>query len=312
MSISRLKALVEDNFADRSLIVVSSREPYVHKRSSSGIKVERPAGGLTSAMDDVLRAVGGTWVAWGSGNADKETVVDDRVPVPPDHPSYTLKRVWLTSREVNNYYNGYSNHMLWPLCHLSLDRVFFMKKFWRDYVKVNKKFADAVIGETNPDSIAWLHDYHLCLAPAMIKAQVPDLPLMHFWHIPWPNWFAFRVCPQARELIEGLLGNDLLGFQIPLFTRNFLDCVRECLEDADVDYANNTVSYKGHLTRLESFPISIDFERFNSHASSRRTVNTIKKIRERFKIEGYLGIGVDRLEYTKGLIKRLQAINIFF
>jgi len=311
MSVNRLKALVEENFAERSLIVVSSREPYVHKRSASGIKVERPAGGLTSAMDDVLRAVGGTWVAWGSGNADRAVVVDDRVSVPPDHPSYTLKRVWLTAGEVNNYYNGYSNHMLWPLCHLSLDRVFFMKKFWRDYVKVNKKFADAVISEARDDSIVWLHDYHLCLAPAMIKAALPDIPLMHFWHIPWPNWFSFRVCPQAKELIEGLLGNDLLGFQIPLFTKNFMDCVRECL-DAEVDYENNTVTYNGHLTKLKSFPISIDYERFNSAAVSKRTVNTIKKIRSRIKIDGYLGIGVDRLEYTKGLIKRLQAINLFF
>ncbi len=312
MSISRLKALVEENFADRTLIVVSSREPYVHKKTATGVKVERPAGGLTSAMDDVLRAVGGTWVAWGSGNADKECVVDDRVSVPPDNPSYTLKRVWLTSREVNNYYNGYSNHMLWPLCHLSLDRVFFMKKFWRDYVKVNEKFAEAVISEARADSIVWLHDYHLCLAPAMIKKKIPDLPLMHFWHIPWPNWFSFRVCPQAKELIEGLLGNDLLGFQIPLFTRNFMDCVRECFVDAEVDYENNTVSYNGHLTRIESFPISIDFERFNNVAASKSTVNTIKKIRSRIKIDGYLGIGVDRLEYTKGLIKRLQAINLFF
>jgi len=311
MSINRLKALVEENFAERSLIVVSSREPYVHKKTASGIKVEKPAGGLTSAMDDVLRAVGGTWVAWGSGNADRETVVDDRVSVPPEHPSYTLKRVWLTAGEVNNYYNGYSNHMLWPLCHLSLDRVFFMKKFWRDYVKVNRKFADAVISEAHADSIAWLHDYHLCLAPAMIKAAKPDLPLMHFWHIPWPNWFSFRVCPQAKELIEGLLGNDLLGFQIPLFTKNFMDCVGECL-DAEVDYENNTVTYRGHRTQLKSFPISIDFDRFNSQASSKRTVNTIKKIRSRFKIDGYIGIGVDRLEYTKGLLKRLQAINLFF
>ncbi len=311
MSVNRLKALVEENFAERSLIVVSSREPYVHKRSASGIKVERPAGGLTSAMDDVLRAVGGTWVAWGSGNADRAVVVDDCVSVPPDHPSYRLKRVWLTAGEVNNYYNGYSNHMLWPLCHLSLDRVFFMKKFWRDYVKVNKKFADAVISEARADSIVWLHDYHLCLAPAMIKAALPDIPLMHFWHIPWPNWFSFRVCPQAKDLIEGLLGNDLLGFQIPLFTKNFMDCVGECL-DAEVDYENNRVTYNGHVTKLKSFPISIDYERFNSEAVSKRTVNTIKKIRSRIKIEGYLGIGVDRLEYTKGLLKRLQAINLFF
>jgi trehalose-6-phosphate synthase len=311
MSINRLKALVEENFADRSLIVVSSREPYVHKKTVSGIKVERPAGGLTSAMDDVLRAVGGTWVAWGSGNADRVTTKDNRVAVPPEHPSYTLRRVWLTPREVNNYYNGYSNHMLWPLCHLSLDRVFFMKKFWTDYVGVNRKFARAVLEEAASDSIVWLHDYHLCLAPAMIKEERPDLPLMHFWHIPWPNWFSFRVCPQAREILEGLLGNDLLGFQIPLFTKNFMDCVGECL-DAEVDYDNSTVTYKGHVTKLKSFPISIDFERFNSEALSRHTENTIRKIRHRFKLKGYLGIGVDRLEYTKGLIKRLQAINLFF
>ncbi|GMR04609.1 MAG: hypothetical protein BMS9Abin23_0509 [Thermodesulfobacteriota bacterium] len=311
MSVNRLKAFIEDGLVEKNLVVVSSREPYIHKRTHSGIKVERPAGGLTSAMDDILRAIGGTWVAWGSGSADRDVVVDDMVKVPPENPSYLLKRVWLTPAEVNNYYHGYSNSVLWPLCHISLDRVFFIKRYWHDYVRVNEKFAAATAEKTTKDSIAWIHDYQLCLVPSMLREKRPDLTIMHFWHIPWPNWFVLRVCPQAKELIEGLLGNDLIGFQIPLFAINFMDCVRDCL-DAEVDYDNATVRYKGRLTRLKAFPISIDYDKFNTAASSKRTENTIRKVRERFKIEGKLCIGVDRLEYTKGLLKRLQAINLFF
>ncbi len=311
MKINRLKAFIEDNLAEKDLVVVSSREPYAHRRTQSGVKVERPAGGLTSAMDDVLRATGGTWVAWGSGSADREAVKNDRVKVPPGSPSYTLRRVWLTHAEVNNYYHGYSNSVLWPLCHISLERVFFIKKYWSDYVKVNEKFAAAVAEESTADSIAWFHDYHLCLAPSMLREKRPELTIMHFWHIPWPHWFVLRVCPQAKELIEGLLGNDLIGFQTPLFVTNFMDCARDCL-GAEVDYENSTVIYKGRLTRLKAFPISIDYDKFNDAATSKRTENTIRKVRDRFKIEGQLCVGVDRLEYTKGLLKRLQAINIFF
>ncbi|MFQ5442263.1 MAG: bifunctional alpha,alpha-trehalose-phosphate synthase (UDP-forming)/trehalose-phosphatase [Thermodesulfobacteriota bacterium] len=311
MKINRLKAFIEDNLPDNDIVVVSSREPYIHRRTHSGIKVDRPAGGLTSAMDDVLRATGGTWVAWGSGNADRDTVKKDRVKVPPGSPSYTLKRVWLTNSEVNNYYHGYSNNVLWPLCHISLERVFFIKKYWSDYVRVNEKFAAAVAEESTAESIVWFHDYHLCLAPSMLRKQRPELTIMHFWHIPWPHWFVLRVCPQAKELIEGLLGNDLLGFQTPLFVTNFMDCARDCL-GAEVDYENYTVKYKGRLTRLKAFPISIDYDKFNDTATSKRTENTIRKVRDRFKIEGQLCVGVDRLEYTKGLLKRLQAIKIFF
>jgi trehalose 6-phosphate synthase len=153
MDLHRLKSIIETEFVERDLIVVSSREPYIHKRTAAGVKVDRPAGGLTSAMDDVLRAIGGTWVAWGSGSADREVVEDDRVPVPPDKPSYTLRRVWLTANQVNNYYHGYSNHVLWPLCHLVLDKVYFRKKYWKDYVRVNTIFADAVLEEAGSDSI---------------------------------------------------------------------------------------------------------------------------------------------------------------
>jgi len=311
VSFNRLKAFLETEFSEKRLVIVSNREPYVHKKSVSGIKTERPAGGLTSAMDDVLRAVGGTWVAWGSGSADRETAPDDRVSVPPDNPAYTLRRVWLSAAEANNYYHGYSNHVLWPLCHMSLDKVYFMKRFWRDYERVNSKFAYAALDESDDDSIVWVHDYHLCLVPGMMREVRPAMTIVQFWHIPWPDWGVFRICPQAKELVEGLLACDLIGFQTPLFVENFLDCVKETV-DAEIDPRRLTVTHKGYTTRLKVLPISVDYEKFNSMALSQKTVRGMEKLRKTHRIKGYLGVGVDRLEYTKGLIKRFQAIDLFF
>ncbi|HCZ11592.1 MAG TPA: trehalose-6-phosphate synthase, partial [Nitrospiraceae bacterium] len=308
-----LKTVIDGNFSDKNLIVVSNREPYTHKKAGLSIRAEKPAGGLTSAMDDVLKVTGGTWVAWGSGSGDRD-VVDGKncVQVPPENPSYMLKRVWLVASEVENYYHGYSNQVLWPLCHITLDRVYFRKKFWEDYKKINRYFADAVIEEAGENSIVWIHDYHLCLVPEMLRNEMPELTIAHFWHIPWPDWSVFRICPQAREIIEGLLGNDIIGFQTPLFVKNFMDCVRECL-DAEVDYSRAVVVYNGRTTRLKAFPISVDYDRFDSIAASKNTDAAIKKIKEHLGItDEYIGIGVDRLEYTKALIKRLQAINLFF
>lgn len=307
------KAFIEENFPDKNLIVVSNREPYIHKKTGLSIRVEKPAGGLTSALDDVLKITGGTWVAWGSGGGDRD-VVDSKnlVQVPPENPSYMLKRVWFSPSEVENYYHGYSNQVLWPLCHITLDRVYFRKKFWEDYKKANKAFSDAVLEEADSNSIIWIHDYHLCLVPGILRNERPELTIAHFWHIPWPDWSVFRICPQAKEIIEGLLGNDLIGFQIPLFVKNFMDCASECL-DADIDYSRATIDFKGHTTRLKTFPISIDFDKFNSMASSQRTIRMMENIKEKHGVtQGYIGIGVDRLEYTKALLKRLQAIDLFF
>ncbi len=307
-----LKAFIEENFSDKNLIIVSNREPYIHKKTGLSNRVEKPAGGLTSAMDDVLTVTGGIWVAWGSGSGDRD-IVDSKnlVLVPPENPSYMLKRVWLSPSEAENYYHGYSNQVLWPLCHITLDRVYFRKKFWEDYKKANRAFSDAVAEEADNDSIVWVHDYHLCLLPGMLRNERPELTIAHFWHIPWPDWSVFRVCPQAKEIIEGILGNDLIGFQTPLFVKNFMDCVKECL-DAEVDYNRAVVVYNGHSTRLKAFPISIDYDKFNSMASSHRTLKLMRNIIEKHGLTHYIGIGVDRLEYTKALIKRLQAIDLFF
>lgn len=315
MDAERFKEFIEEEFSGRHLVVVSSREPYVHKRTGTGIKVDQPAGGLTSAMDDVLRAIGGTWVAWGSGSADKDVVTDNRVAVPPDNPSYTLKRVWLAPKEVNNYYHGYSNRVLWPLSHIVLDKVYFRKRYWEDYVAVNRSFAKSILEEVKDDSIVWLHDYHLCMVPRLLREARPTLTVAHFWHIPWPNWGVFRVCPQAREILSSMLGNDIIGFQTPLFARNFIDCVQDCLgveEGVEIDYRSYTVTYKGHTTLLKAFPISIDYERFSTAATSRKTENTIRKLREKIKLGGLVGVGVDRLEYTKALVQRIQALELFF
>lgn len=314
MSHERLKAFIEENLSNKNLIIVSNREPYIHKKIGPNIKAEKPTGGLTSAMDEVLRAIGGTWVAWGSGSGDRDSVDDKNcISVPPNNPSYILKRVWLTPEEVNNYYQGYSNQVLWPLCHITLDRVYFRKKYWDDYKKANLAFANAIFEETTKKSLVWIHDYHLCLVPKMLRDKNPDITITHFWHIPWPNYSVFRICPQSNKIIEALLNNDLIGFQIPLFVNNFIDCVKETIKEAEINYQNSTVTYNGHETKLKSFPISVDYEKFNFLASIPKTLNAIQTLKERLNLkQKYIGIGVDRLEYTKGLIKRLQAIDLFF
>ncbi len=314
MSYEKLTAFIDESVSRKNLIIVSNREPYVHKKTGNHIRIDKPAGGLTSAMDEVLRATGGTWVAWGSGSGDRETVDDkDCVNVPPNKPSYTLKRVWLSPEEIENYYHGYSNQVLWPLCHITLDRVYFRKRYWDDYKKANEAFADAILDIANESSIIWIHDYHLCLVPKILKERKPGLTLAHFWHIPWPNFSVFRICPQSVEILEALLQNDLLGFQLPLFTRNFMECVSESMEEADIDHQNSTITYKGHKTKLEAFPISVDYKKFNSLAMSDKTFKRVNHLKERYGLtQQYIGIGVDRLEYTKALIKRLQAIDLFF
>ncbi|MCL4558165.1 MAG: bifunctional alpha,alpha-trehalose-phosphate synthase (UDP-forming)/trehalose-phosphatase [Deltaproteobacteria bacterium] len=295
------------------LIVVSNREPYVHRRTGDTISVERPAGGLTSALDNVLKTLNGTWLAWGSGSGDRE-IVDNRgrVPVPPSSPAYVLKRVWLSPNEVDNYYTGYSNRVLWPLSHLTLDRVYYRRQYWDSYRRVNQKFADSIVEETGEEEVTlWVHDYHLCLVPSLVKQAAPSVTIGHFWHIPWPDWGTFRILPQAKDVLEGLLANDLLGFQIPLFVKNFMNCAKESL-DAGIDYVSSSVTYNGHRTLLRAFPVSVDFAFFDAAAASKKAY-AIRRLKEHLGITAeYIGIGVDRLEYTKALLKRLQAIDLFF
>jgi len=296
------------------LVVVSNRQPYAHERGDEEIEVERPTGGLALSLDPVLQAAGGTWIAWGHGSADHDVVDEhDRVAVPPENPAYTLRRLWLTDAEIEGYYLGYSNQALWPMCHNILEHVRFRNRHWDAYRAVNEKFARAVLEEAGDrETLVWLHDYHLALAPRLVRRERPDLLLSHFWHVPWPAWETFRVCPQKVELLEGLLANDLLGFHLDLFVTNFIQaCVREL--DAFVDWNKRSVVYQGHLTEVRAFPISIDVHRFETMARSPATRARMRTIREEYGLVGQkIGLGVDRLDYSKGILERLDALRLLF
>jgi trehalose 6-phosphate synthase len=295
-------------------VVVSNREPYAHERRNGKIEIDRPAGGLTSAIDPVLQSVGGTWIAWGHASADRETVDDnDRVRVPPENPAYTLRRLWLNEEEIKNYYLGYSNQALWPLCHNVLEHVRFSDRHWQFYRSVNRKFAQAINDEVDErETMVWIQDYHLALASRYLRPRRSDVVLSQFWHIPWPAWETFRVCPQKVELLEGLLGNDLLGFHLDTFVNNFLQaCVLQL--DAFVDWGKRSIVYQGHMTAVRAFPISIDVHYFDSMARSEVTQAGMERIRTKYRLEGQkVGIGVDRLDYSKGILERLDALRLLF
>jgi len=309
-------AAFRDAFPDEQLVVVSNREPYEHRwgEDVGEIRVKRPAGGLTSALDPLLQTVGGVWIAWGSGDADAAVVdEDDRVKVPPEQDSYTLRRVWLDQHDVNRYYLGFANQFLWPLCHYrpALTRV--RARYWERYRRVNRRFADAVLDETRGrKSVVWFQDYHLALAPALVRARRPDLSLAHFWHIPWPPLEIFEVSPQAEDLIGGLVANDLLGFQLPSDREHFLRCA-EALLPAEVDWENHTATVDGHTCHVRSFPISIDIDRFVEDATGPEADRAVERLRERYcPAGGQLAIGVDRMDYSKGLPEKLKAFDFLW
>lgn len=297
----------------RQLVVVSNREPYEHRRSRRGIMVHRPAGGMAAALDPVLQAVGGTWVAWGSGDADFDVADDDgRVRVPPQAPAYTLRRVRLPDEEVDGFYYGYANQALWPLCHLATQHARFRPQHWDAYQAANRRFADATLAEARDDAIVWVHDYHLALCPRYLRVRRPDLFVMSFWHIPWPAWDVFRICPQRAELLDGLLANDLVGLQHPRHVEHFLECAERDL-GARVDREESTVEYDGRLVHVQPFPISVDATALEHVARSAPCERWMARLQERFGLAGRLvALGVDRLDYTKGIPERLRALELLY
>jgi len=308
-----LKEVVKDKIGSHKFLVVSNREPYIHIYSESGIKYYTPASGMTVALDPVMRACGGTWIAHGSGEADKD-VVDNRdcVRVPPDGPFYTLKRVWLTKEEEEKFYYGYSNEGLWPLCHIVHVRPTFRQTDWEVYKSVNEKFAAAVLEEMADDQgFVFIQDYHFALLAKLIKDRRPDIIVAQFWHIPWPNPEAFRVCPQAEELLWGLLGNDILGFHIRYHCLNFMDSVDRFLE-VRVDRERLSVFKGGRETKVRPFPISIDFDSIESTAQRPDLEKRKSYLKGDFRIKDrFLAVGIDRMDYTKGIMERFDAVDRF-
>lgn len=299
---------------DQVLVVASNREPYVHRAVRGNVLCERPAGGVTAVLDPVLQALDGIWVAWGSGDADSTNVdAGDRVRVPPDAPSYTLRRVWLTAEDVRDYYFGYANRFLWPLCHVALDRVVYRRRYWDAYRRINERFAQAILQEIGDrPGIVWVHDYQLALCPLFLRRQRPDLRIALFWHIPWPAPDVFRICPQRRELLESLLACDQVGFHLGRYRRHFVESAKAELVDT-VESQTDLIVSRDHVTRLSAFPVSIDVQLFERLAGSEKTARRMSELRREFNLGpgSVFGLGVDRLDYTKGLHNRLLAVEEF-
>jgi trehalose-6-phosphate synthase len=309
-----LQKLVSDRLRGTKLIVVSNREPYIHLQDGTGVRCITPASGLTTALDPVLRTSRGTWVAHGSGSGDR-LVTDrkDRVRVPPEDPAYTLRRVWLPEDVETGYYYGLANQGLWPLCHISFHRPRFSLQDWLSYRKANELFAEVVLDEAENDpAFVFIQDYHFGLLPRILRRWNPQLAISQFWHIPWPNREAFRVFPWKEELLDGLLGNDLLGFHVRYHCANFLETVDRNVE-ALVHTEHGDVVKGGHTTRVRPFPISIDFAGHSRLAASAEVAAaTVGWLTELGQAPDLLGIGIDRVDYTKGIPERLSALDHLF
>jgi trehalose 6-phosphate synthase len=310
---------VSENSSDAldgyNLVIASNREPYQHNFSDDGIDVVRPNGGLTSGLDGVMQKVGGTWIAWGDSEADR-AVVDEanQVSVPPDgdEDQYTLQRIWLTQEEVDNYYLGFSNRVLWPICHGALTQVENEREYWEQYRNVNRRFADAIADRADENSVVWLQDYHLGLVPKMLRSRDEEMPLLaQFWHIPWPGPDTFRACPQGEKILRGLLGNDMLGFHLDRYCENFLDCVEEMIPEASVDRETGHVYKPGNKVTVRSFPLGVEVDRIQAGASDDAASDRWARFagEHGIDLDSDLALGVDRLDYTKGIPERLHALE---
>ncbi|MBK8259311.1 MAG: trehalose-6-phosphate synthase [Polyangiaceae bacterium] len=307
----RLRSTLTQYLQGERVVILANREPYIHEKTADGIKVLHPASGLVTALEPVMRACSGVWGAHGSGSADRETVDShDRVLVPPGEESYSVRRVWLKEDEENGYYYGFSNEGLWPLCHVAHARPIFRAEDYEHYVAVNRKFANAVCEEVDSDDpIVLVQDYHFALAPKMIRERLPRATIITFWHIPWPNAERIGICPWRDELISGLLGSSILGFHTQQHCNNFIDSVDAFMESR-IDRESNAVIQGARRTIVRPYPISIEWPvhwltKVPPVAESRRLVRKELGLAD----DALLGVGIDRLDYTKGIEERLAAVD---
>ena len=295
------------------LVVVSNREPYLHSRAADGSLTWEPTtGGVSVALDALMRERGGVWIAHGAGDADRLVVdADDRIRVPPDAPSYALRRIWLTEAEEQHYYEGFANEGLWPLCHVAHVKPVFRAADWRAYRAVNKRFAGAIEAEL-PDvgSPVFIQDYHLTLVAKYLRRARPGVRIALFWHIPFPHPDQLRICPFRRQILEGLLACDLLAFQLDRDRRNFLAAART---EFGAKVSRGRVHAQNRVTTVCAVPIGVDFDRIQSVTRDPRLEAEKQRLRRELRIDTPLiGIGVDRLDYTKGIPERLNALDCLF
>jgi trehalose 6-phosphate synthase len=306
-----LHRLLEERLPGTEVIAVSNREPYIHNRIDGSITLQIPASGLVAALEPVMRACGGKWIAHGSGSADRETVdARDRIRVPPADPAYLLRRVWLTEEEQQGYYYGFANEGLWPLCHIAFVRPTFRHEDWEQYVAINRRFADAVVEEAgSPDPIVLVHDYHLALLPRMVRERLPNATILAFWHIPWPNAETFGICPWREKIIHGLLGSTILGFHTQFHCNNFLEGTDRFVESR-IDRESSSVTVGGHETLIRPYPISIEWPPA-ALAEQAPVAECRKALIERLGLspDTRIVVGIERFDYTKGILDRMLAID---
>jgi trehalose-6-phosphate synthase len=306
----RLRSLLRTQLRGDEIIVVSNREPYIHEQGPQGVVVRRPASGLVTAIEPVMRACSGTWIAHGSGSADAQTVDEhDHLPAPPGRGEYTLRRIWLSQSEEQGYYYGFANEGLWPLCHVAHVRPVFREQDWQAYREVNRRFADAVVGEArSEDPVVMVQDYHFALLPAMVRDRLPRATILSFWHIPWPNPESFGICPWRREILQGMLGSTILGFQTRFHCKNFIETVDRNLE-ARIEHEHSMISFKDEDTFVESYPISIEWPSA-AVASAWPSIEACRRnVAQRLGLgaDVKIAVGIDRLDYTKGVLERMAA-----
>jgi trehalose-6-phosphate synthase len=304
-----LARVARDYLGNAPMVIASNREPYQHVSTPSGVEVIRSAGGLASALDSVARATGATWVAQGNGDADRLTVdASGRVRVPPGNERYSLQRIWISPESQSLEYRRFCNGCLWPLCHIVYVRPHFVAARWRAYQEVNEQFAEAILSALGPEpGLVLLQDYHLALCAATLRARRPDLSIIMFWHIPWPNREVYRTFPWRRELLEGLLACDLVGFHIQYHAINFMDTVAQELE-SNIDHERYAIRRRGRRTFVRTYPISPDAAEISIAASEPWATRAADHLRESLGLGGRaVVLGVDRLDYTKGIPERLAA-----
>lgn len=296
----------------RRFVVVSNREPFAHVRDGAGVTVEKPPSGLTLALEPMMQATRGTWIANASGNADHE-FVDERGHVrQTEEIGYHLRRLFLPPRLTEDFYTGFSNSALWPLCHIAYHQPRFEERWWRAYVRANELFAEAVADEIGEDpAVVFVQDFQLALLPAMIRERRPQALIAQFWHIPWPNPEAFRVCPWRRELLHGLLGNDLLGFHLLYHCNNFLDTVDRELQ-VRVERESHGVMARDRLTTVAAFPLSVDYARIHRRVQQPDAQQEAARLRRQRAQNRKLVLSVERMDYTKGILERIGAIHRLF
>ena len=308
-----LRLVLTQKLPEADVIVVSNREPYIHNREGDEIVVQTPASGLVAAIEPIMRACGGTWVAHGSGSADRDTVDRfDRIRVPPGAPSYVLRRVWVSEEEQNGYYYGLANEGLWPLCHMAFVRPNFREDDWNEYKLINARYAQAIAKEAKrPDPIILVQDYHFALLPGMLRKKLPDATIITFWHIPWPNPEIFGICPWKEEIIGGLLGSTVVGFHTQFHCNNFLETVDRFMQ-ARTDREQSLITLGNLETYVRPYPISIEWP--PAGMENQKPVEECRSaVRRRLGLgdQVRLGVGIERFDYTKGIIDRLRAVDAF-